>query len=234
MMAREVVILALLGGLLSADDRAGWGGMLAHPIYSALLVGLLVGQPVPALMVGTALELVWLSALPMRGARRPDVVSGAVVGAATTALLLRETGDARTLLMVATGTAVGLAVGEAGGVVVRTTSRWRDARLSAFDPPADLDSRGLAWRIEGYFFFSLTFHAAVGAVLVAAALPVALATAERLTGVVGEPLVAGAREWLLLLPALGAAALWQTFAHRHLNRFLVLSTMLMLILLWIG
>ena len=92
-------LLALIGGFLAVDDRAGWQSLLAQPIFASLLVGAITGEIAAALPVGLILEFVWLSILPMRGSRRPDQVLGAIVGSGTACLLAKLASDPRLLLI---------------------------------------------------------------------------------------------------------------------------------------
>ena len=131
-------MLGLLAGVLSLDDRAGWQGLAAEPLFAAIAVGLVVGEVATGLAVGVVLQLVWLSILPMRGTRRPDCVVGAVVGAGTACLLVRFTGDPRTLFLAAIGVISALIAGELAGVVTRFVHRPRELRLASFQLSPDV------------------------------------------------------------------------------------------------
>jgi len=228
---QESVLLSLLAALLVVDERAGWQSLLAHPVFAALLVGALLGQYQAALEAGVVLELVWLSILPMRGTRRPDTVTGAVVGIGTTCLILRHTADTRIHFVVAVGVLMGLIVGELAGTVSRAFNRFREARLGGFEIP-DGDLSATARRLTFYHFFSVSYTAAITAIVAFTALAVSVAISERLTATSSEALVDGAHWWLLVLPAIGAAALVQNYWHKHLNRFLLLSAGVVLVILW--
>jgi mannose/fructose/N-acetylgalactosamine-specific phosphotransferase system component IIC len=228
---QEITFLSLLAGVLAIDDRAGWQGLFAHPVVSSVIVGWICGDVAAAGSVGVVLELVWLSVLPMRGARRPDAVAGSVVGAGTACLLVRHTGDPRIGMIIGLGVVLGLTAGELAGSIGRRMHRVRDRRLGRFDPPSD--GRTLRRRLVYYSAYSVLFISGAEVLLVAVMLPIAVLLAERLTGIAGASFAAGTRWWVDVVPVLGAGALIQMYWHKQQNRYLILSTAVILVLLWI-
>lgn len=227
----EITLLSLLAGVLAVDDRAGWQGLVAHPVVSSTVVGLIFGDFVTAVSVGVVLELVWLSVLPMRGVRRPDAVAGSVVGVGTACLLIRHTGDLRFEFIVALSAVLGLIAGELAGSIGRRIHRVRERRLGRFDPPTE--SRPLKRRLLLYPFFSICFIFGAEVLLVAVMLPLSTIAAEWITSVARTSVATGARWWVDIIPVLGAGALIQMFWHKQQNRYLVLSAVVVLLLLWI-
>jgi len=232
-IAQEFLALIALGGVLAVDDRAGWQGLLAQPLFVALFVGVVVGGHEHALMVGLAMELVWLAILPMRGTRRPDAVTGAVVGAGTTCILIQHTGDPRVGYLAGMGVLTGLVVGEVAGIIVRTLGRFRGDRIGRFMPPPDRDTRAIGRKLGRYQQGALVYVFLLEAAMIAVALPLSLWVVEMVTRFVDQPLADGSSWWLDLLPALGAAAMIQHFWHRPSNRFLAIAAVIVMVILWI-
>jgi mannose/fructose/N-acetylgalactosamine-specific phosphotransferase system component IIC len=228
---QEITFLSFLAGVLAIDDRAGWQGLFAHPVVSSVIVGWICGDVAAAGSVGVVLELVWLSVLPMRGARRPDAVAGSVVGAGTACLVIRHTGDPRIGMIIGLGVVLGLTAGELAGSIGRRMHRVRDRRLGRFDPPSD--ARTLRRRLVYYSAYSVLFILGAEVLLVAVMLPIAVLLAERLTAIAGASFAAGTRWWVDVVPVLGAGALIQMYWHKQQNRYLILSTAVILVLLWI-
>jgi len=129
----DVLLIAIIAGLLSLDDRAGWQSLLGEPVFSSLLVGLATGHVAVALRCGVALQFAWLSVGAARGSRRPHVVAGGVVGAGAACLALGRTGDPRELYVIATAVFTGLLAGEAGAFVSRVAGEGRERWLASFD-----------------------------------------------------------------------------------------------------
>jgi hypothetical protein len=156
-----------------------------------------------------------------------------VVGVATACLLLRHTGDPREAFVVAVGVLAGLMTAELTGGATRVFNRFREARLGGFELPDTGGVGPTAARLVWYQFFSVTWHALTAVVLTAVALPLSVVLADRITGGAAASFVRGSQWWLALIPAIGAAALIQNYWHRDLNRFLVLSAGVVLLILWI-
>lgn len=229
----QTVLLSLLAGILAVDDRAGWQSLLAHPVFASLLVAAIAGSWEAALYTGVALELVWISILPMRGTRRPDTATGGVVGIGTVCLILRHTADPRVTFIIATGVVMGLIAGEATGIAGRFLNRIRENRLGKFKLPEGAGLGAVTCRLTVYHYLSVSYHAITSAILAFAGLSLSVALSDRLTATFSPALVSGSSWWLYVLPAIGAAGLAQNFWHKHLNRFLVLSAGIVLVILWI-
>jgi mannose/fructose/N-acetylgalactosamine-specific phosphotransferase system component IIC len=229
----EFILLSVLAALLAVDERAGWQSLIARPVFVALPIGAAYGQLMPAIMAGVGLELVWLSILPMRGTRAADTVSGAVVGVATTCMLLRHSGDHRVDFMVAVGVITGLVVGQGTGYVMRWLNSKRERVLGRFELPDDGDASATVTSLALYNIFSISFIALTHGLVVLILAPAAFIACERFTAIVSDGFVLGARWWLAILPALGAAAIIQHNWHRNLNRFLVLGACVFWVILWI-
>jgi mannose/fructose/N-acetylgalactosamine-specific phosphotransferase system component IIC len=230
---RDFVTLVVLAGVLAIDDRAGWQGLFSQPLFASLIVGLVVGRLEAAMAVGLAMELVWLAILPMRGARRPDGVAGAIVGAGTASMLLQHTGDPRVVFVASACAFAGLCVGEAVGVAGRVMGRFRARHLAGFAPTSDMSVRAVTRRLWSYQLGSLSYIFFFEVVVVALALPMSYKAVEVFTAYAGEPIAAGSSWWLAMLPAFGAAAVLQHYWHRHSNRFLVLAGVVALVVLWV-
>lgn len=84
--------LALAGALLSLDRRAVVQAMLAHPIVSAALAGLLLGDLPCGLLVGVLLGLLWSGSLPVGGVVPADETLGAIAGTGVAILGARAAG----------------------------------------------------------------------------------------------------------------------------------------------
>lgn len=231
-MTTHYLALVGLGGLLALDDRAGWQGLLSQPLFVASFVGAITGGFEHALAVGLAMELVWLAILPMRGTRRPDAVVGAIVGAGTACVLIQQGGEPRFGYIAGLGVFAGLCAGEAAGIVVRRLGRILGRNLGRFSPPTDARLGTITRKLNAYQTFALLYIFLLEAAMVAVALPVSVLVADAFVRATDEPVASGARLFLDLLPALGAAAMIQHFWHRPANRFLAVGAVVVLVILW--
>jgi mannose/fructose/N-acetylgalactosamine-specific phosphotransferase system component IIC len=226
----EILLLALLGGVLAVDERVGWQSLFSQPVMSSAVVGVVFGEFTTAVTVGVVIELVWLSILPMRGSRRPDAIAGALVGAGVACFLVRHTGEPRILFAVALGVLVGLIVGEIVGGIGRRLHRIREQALGRMEVPSE--AVALRRRLLAYFLYSVGFTFAAEALLIVVMLPLAALVVEWMSDVVGPSFVAGAEWWENLVPTLGAGALIQMYWHRQHNRYLITCAVIVLLLLW--
>ena len=86
------VLLCLLGGW-TAIDGASWGQfMISRPLVAAVTAGAIVGAPAQAAQLGLVLEALHLRVLPIGAARHPGSGPAAVVGGATSAILVGANG----------------------------------------------------------------------------------------------------------------------------------------------
>lgn len=135
----ELVVLALLGGVLTLDGTSVGQFMLSRPLVAATLSGWVLGDPAAGFEIGVLLELYHLVVVPVGGARFPETAPAAVVGAAT-AFLAHGAFDGATgspaaglgAGAIAFGVLLALLWGTIGGVSV-TALRRLNARL-ACDP----------------------------------------------------------------------------------------------------
>ena len=227
------ILLSLMGGLLAVDHRAGWQSLVAQPVFAALFVGLVTGQVAVALPVGLVLELIWLSILPMRGTRRPDQILGAIVGAGSACLLAKLSGDPRIVLISSVGAVLGLIVGELGGFVSNALFGLLDHRLSRVEFGAQSNRRAIVTKLLWLHTGSMGYIFAVEAMLVFIGLTVGFNIAEWFTAYTVDSIADGAVIWSSLVPALGAAAVIQLYWRRQIRRVLVLSSVMVILVLWL-
>jgi mannose/fructose/N-acetylgalactosamine-specific phosphotransferase system component IIC len=226
----DLVIIAVVAGLLALDDRAGWQGLFGEPVFSALLIGLLFGHVGAALRCGVVLQLVWLSIGAARGSRRPNAVAGGVVGAGAACLSLHRTGDPREPLVIAAAVLCGLLAGEAGQWVGTRAGTAREKWLQNFRLPQDAGaaSRDLALRVLGSAAYIALVEALFAALAVALAIPVVEAVIDR-----GGVVASGLGLWLNALPALALATIAHAFATRALGRMAALGLALVVVVAWL-
>lgn len=228
------LLLGILGGALAVDDRAGWQSLLAQPVFASLLVGLIFGEVAAALLVGLFLELVWLAVLPMRGKRRPDQVCGSIVGASSTCYLIHGMGDPRFAFVISLGVLIGLLTGEFSVRASLPLFKLRErklARVGAFQNIEDWQPiRSLLW----IHIFATIYTFIVEMVVVLVCLSIAVLFAKWVSNEAGGYILRTVARWGLIFPAFGVASLIHVFWHRHLTRFLIISGLLSLFVLWIS
>lgn len=228
------VLLSLLCGLLAVDDRAGWQSLLAQPVFVAVLVGLVTGEMAATLPVGLSLELVWLSVLPVRGARRPDQVLGAITGAGCSGLLVSLSGEQRVVVASGVGVFLGLLTGELGGHVTGRLSGGLNRILSGVTLRAHTGARAaarrIAWLHGGAIAYIFAVEALVAFVCLALGFRVADWMAERVTGSMART----AGSWMLLLPVLGVAGVMHVFWRREFWRMTVFGAVVAILIFWLG
>jgi len=226
----DVLLIAVIAGLLAVDDRAGWQSLLSEPVFSALLVGLVFGHLGAALRCGVALQLVWLSIGAARGSRRPNVVAGGVVGAGAVCLSLHKTGDPREPLVIAAGVLCGLLAGEAGQWISARTGILRERWVERFrlSENVNVSSRNLTLYTVG----SAAYVAVTEAAFAAIALVVSLRLAEVVIDRAGSS-APGITAWLWALPAFAAATIAHAFATRALGRVALLGLLIAVVAAWL-
>ncbi|MFH1502889.1 MAG: PTS sugar transporter subunit IIC [Candidatus Eisenbacteria bacterium] len=122
-MSDAVTIAALAGlaGLLALDATAAFQVMVSQPIVAGALAGAVCGDAFAGVLVGAALQLVWLGALPVGAAGFPDAPVGTVVGVGLASLLAHSGTGAG--WSVAFGMTAALVAAEAGRSVVSRLRR---------------------------------------------------------------------------------------------------------------
>jgi mannose/fructose/N-acetylgalactosamine-specific phosphotransferase system component IIC len=227
----DILLIALVAGLLAIDDRAGWQSLLGEPIFSSLIVGVLLGAIEPALQCGVVLQLAWLSIGAARGTRRPNTVVGGVVGAGAVSLVLAANARANESLVVATGVLMGLAAAEVGALIGRAVGELRERWLGDFTLPASYEvaSRKLAMTVLG----STVFVGLVDFVVVLLLLPLAASAARLSSAHFGTGAATGAAWWLSCVAAIGIASIMRAFGTRVLVRFLAAGAAAVALVGWL-
>src|SRR5689334_20297696 len=133
----DLLLIAIIAAVLALDDRAGWQSLAGEPVFSSLIVGLAFGHLGAALRCGVVLQCVWLSIGAARGSRRPHVLVGGLVGAATASLSLHRGGDPREPLVIGAAVFCGLVAGEVAQWIDARANRAREKWLEGFKLPAD-------------------------------------------------------------------------------------------------
>jgi mannose/fructose/N-acetylgalactosamine-specific phosphotransferase system component IIC len=227
------VTLGVIAGVLAVDQRAGWQSLLAQPVFAAVLVGSILGEPWVALAVGVVLELIYLSIVPMRGAKTPDHIAAGVVGGGTASLLLRHTGESRIAFVCAVGLFLGLVAGELGARLALPMFGLQNRFLSSVEFSPDTGRRRLARRVFLLHVSSVGFIFMVESLLVLALCAGGYYVGERFTRLVDGTLVQGAMWWGSLGTAIGVASIIHLFWQHRLRRVLIVCALLVVIVLWL-
>ncbi|PHM55292.1 PTS N-acetylgalactosamine transporter subunit IIC [Xenorhabdus sp. KK7.4] len=109
----DALLISILAGIAGIDLFNG----LTHihrPVVIGPLVGLILGDIQTGLLVGGALELVWMGMVPLAGAQPPNVVIGGIIG--TTFAILTQADP-----KVAVGIAVPFAIAVQGCITLLFT-----------------------------------------------------------------------------------------------------------------
>jgi PTS system mannose-specific IIC component len=142
MLAWELVVLGIVLGL---DGVAVGQTMLSRPMPAAMLAGLLVGHPIPAIAVGVLLECIALETLPVGASRYPEWAGGGVTAGAIAALLPdRAPGAIPAALLAA------LVIAWIGGRSLVVMRHWNGHRLAAARSELDTGSAGALGRLIAY------------------------------------------------------------------------------------
>jgi mannose/fructose/N-acetylgalactosamine-specific phosphotransferase system component IIC len=201
-----ILSVSLVGGALSLDHRAGVRLLVSQPICGGLLAGLVLGDWRGGFFAGAILQMMFLGAIPVRGAPLPDLPLGGVIASALYILAPRATdgaADAKGLVL-----ACSLAAGIAAAVAGRSAVRFWERRADAFVEAARRHvEKGRWWAASAIHFSTLILHFAFGFVAAGAAtaslVPLVAAAAGTAAGSWCEPL----RSLDVLLPFIGAGAL---------------------------
>src|SRR4051794_20512721 len=134
---REVLPIAILGGVMGLDVVCFPQMMFSRPLVAATVAGAFVGHASTGLLVGVTMELIALATLPFGASRYPEWGSAAVVAGALSGALNPERAGALTV-----GVLAGLATAWVGGwtlVKLRQYNAWMARRRR---PALDAGARG--------------------------------------------------------------------------------------------
>ena len=89
-MVLAILFIAIVGGLIGLDRTAVGQFMVSQPIVAAPFTGWLLGDPAAGLVIGAALELIWVLDVPVGTFVPADSTISAVFATAVAALGSRE------------------------------------------------------------------------------------------------------------------------------------------------
>lgn len=214
-MKAPLLVTLLVGGLASLDATPVAQTLASQPLVTATLLGVVWGDWSTAMAVGTVLQILAASTLPI-GARTPeDYAVGGVVGAGVALLIAAQAPFEQVRQAAAfTGVLVGLLAATVGDPIVRWQrrrneglARWTEAAIRAGDERALGRAHGAA--------VAMAFAIGLAATAFWCGLGMAIAP-----WVSRESLrLAGA--WHLLQPlwlGFGVAQLLHAFVQRRLTR----------------
>jgi PTS system mannose-specific IIC component len=162
----DVLIIALLGGVLGLDTVSFPQAMMSRPIVAGTLGGALLGHAGQGLLLGAALELFAVETLPFGASRYPEWGSASVVGGAL--FSIRPEGESGALTTAVLGS---LAVAWVGGWSMvqlrKLNAHWARQRHDAI-------ARGSPRVVAGLQLYGLTADLLRGIALSAGALLVLL------------------------------------------------------------
>ncbi len=200
---RELLPLALLGGVLGLDVVCFPQMMVSRPLVAATLAGAFVGDPAMGIFVGVTLELIALATLPFGASRYPEWGSAAVVGGAIAGALNTQRAGALSI-----GVLAALATAWVGGLTLVKLRVWVAWLARRRRPALDAGSRGAVISLQ---LAGLTADAVRAAALTAGAYALLFPVAHATLGIwsLSEPLSRGFV--VSIAAAVAAAAAWTIF-----------------------
>jgi PTS system mannose-specific IIC component len=206
---RELLPLALLGGVLGLDVVCFPQMMFSRPLVGATLAGAFVGDATMGILVGVTLELMALATLPFGASRYPEWGSAAVVGGAIAGAMHTEAVGTLTVAVLAA-----LATAWVGGMTLVRLRLWNAWLARRRRPALDAGSRGAVISLQ---LAGLTADFVRAALLTTVAYALLFPVAQATLGVwtLSESLsrgfvvsaaagVAGAAAWTIFHSARGA------------------------------
>lgn len=224
-LARDVVQVTLVGGLLALDRRGAFQLMISQPLVVIPILGLMLGQLDTGLWLGALVQLLWMSSLIVGASVPPNETLASVVIGGAALLYARHFGPADV-------TVQSMAV--LAGAPVAWVGRWLDIRLEreniSLCARADEAARaGTPFALSRLPAIGLLRTFAAEASLIGAGLVVSLALLWLVRPLLGRPEVKAIEVvGVYLLPALGLAVAMTTVRRR---RALLLSAASFLLVL---
>lgn len=86
----DVILAALVGGLISLDRTAFLQVMISQPLVAGTLVGFSLGDPVAGLTIGSVLQLLWIGDVPVGGSVPPNETAAAVIAVSISIIAGKE------------------------------------------------------------------------------------------------------------------------------------------------
>ena len=200
---RELLPLALLGGVIGLDVVCFPQMMFSRPLVAATLAGAFVGDATTGILVGAVLELIALATLPFGASRYPEWGSAAVVGGALAATLHTERAGALTI-----GVLAALATAWVGGWTLVKLRQWNAWLARRRRPALDAGSRGA---VIGLQLAGLTSDLVRAALLTAVCYGVLFPVAHAALGVWSFGDQTSRAVVMTLAAAVAASAAWTIF-----------------------
>lgn len=212
-MLEKALLIALWAGIAGIDLFNG----LFHihrPVFTGMVVGVILGDVKTGLITGATLELIWMGAVPLAGAQPPNVVIGGIIG---TAFAILANVDPK----IAVGIAVPFAVAMQGAITLVFTA-FSPLMHKADEYAEDANTKG----IEKINYAGMLILFVLNAII--AFLPVYFGAD------VAEAVVAKMPEWLIgglevaggIMPAIGFAMLLKIMYKKEYMAFLIIGFVL--------
>lgn len=215
--------VALLGGVIGLDRTAAGQFMVSQPIVAGPLTGWMLGEPTTGLVIGAALELVWVLDLPV-GTFVPANATVGTVSATAIAVLGNPAGASLPVIgfsMLLTTATVPLTM-KADGLIRTWNARLAETALSASETIAG-HALGRAQVAGLVLFFLKSF------VLYCIFIPLGVA-AVALFGHLPDAFHRAMSLFVKLLPMLGVALVVRKLSIRTFDRYFLAGLVIAAIL----
>ncbi len=202
-----MIVQAILVGLAVAVEKAGdWWGSLGfnRPMIAGAVTGLLLGDLRQGIIIGAALELVYLGSISLGGVMPQDYGLGSVFGAAFGIILGQSTSVA---------IALSLPISMLGTLVYQLFKIWATGLVSRFEKHLinhNIKAFNRLWNIQTIVYLFMWF--CVGFIGIAAGTNAIKALLNVIPDVVMNSLTVAAG----MLPAVGIALLMITLWNKEL------------------
>lgn len=213
-MLTKALLVGLILGLCKMETWIGYA-MLCRPIVVSTLTGLVLGDPVQGVILGSILELMFIGSFPVGAAVSPDYGSA---GAICTALAIITDGGEAVV------TAMALPIALLGGFIFigskLLNAVWGQMMLRQLEK--DNSKKASAIYLGGAFVSTFVIHFVYGFVCIYAGSTAVQALVERIPTTVINGLAASAN----LLPAVGFAILLQMIISKKMSPFFFIGFMM--------
>ncbi|ERL65079.1 PTS mannose/fructose/sorbose/N-acetylgalactosamine transporter subunit IIC [Schleiferilactobacillus shenzhenensis] len=196
----------MVGTALTIQKWGDWYGSLGfnRPMVAGTIVGLLLGHPTQGIMIGAALELVYLGSISLGGVMPQDFGMGSVFGTAFGILLSSKTSVA---------IALSLPISMLGTLLYQLFKIWATALVPRFEAHLkehNIKAFNRLWQIQRAVYLTMWFLLGFVGIMAGTNAIKALVNA------IPQPIMNGLTVAAGMLPAVGIALLMITLWNKKL------------------